>query len=95
MFNEIFGRGSLKDYCHISIVKEEADWEYTSGLLAQEVYSLYLNNTLELNKNTMLIHCIWIQYTIYSILCIIYSILYTVYNLLYIVNYTLQIVYYI
>jgi hypothetical protein len=51
MFNEIFGRGSLKDYCPISIVKEEADWEYTSGVLAQEVYSLYLNNTLELNKN--------------------------------------------
>jgi hypothetical protein len=25
MFNEIFGRGSLKDYCPISIVKEEAD----------------------------------------------------------------------
>jgi hypothetical protein len=60
MFNEIFGRGSLKDYYPISIVKEEADWEYTSGVLAQEVYSLYVNNTLELNKNTMLIHCIWI-----------------------------------
>jgi hypothetical protein len=27
-------------------------------VLAQEVYSLYLNNTLELNKNTMLNHCI-------------------------------------
>jgi hypothetical protein len=64
MFNEIFGRGSLKDYCPISIVKEEADWKYTSGVLAQEVYSLYVNNALELNKNTMLIHCIWIQYTI-------------------------------
>jgi hypothetical protein len=59
MFNEIFGRGSLKVYFPISIVKEEVDWEYTSGVLAQEVYSLYLNNTLELNKNTMLIHCIW------------------------------------
>jgi hypothetical protein len=58
MFNGIFGRGSLKDYCPISIVKEEADCEYTSGVLAQEVYSLYLNNTLELNKNTILIHCI-------------------------------------
>jgi hypothetical protein len=61
MFNEIFGKGSLKDYGSISIVKEEADWEYTSGVLAQEVFSLYLNNTLELNKNTMIIHCIWIQ----------------------------------
>jgi hypothetical protein len=30
----------------------------TSGVLTQEVYSLYLNNTLELNKNTMLIHYI-------------------------------------
>jgi hypothetical protein len=25
MFTEIFGRGSLKDYCPVSIVKEEAD----------------------------------------------------------------------
>jgi hypothetical protein len=25
MFNEIFGRGNLKDYCPISIVNEEAD----------------------------------------------------------------------
>jgi hypothetical protein len=58
MFNEIFGRGSLKDYCFISIVKEEADCEYTSGVLVQEVYSLYLNNTLELNLSTMPIHCI-------------------------------------
>jgi hypothetical protein len=58
MFNEIFGRGSLKDYCPISIVKEEADGEHTSGVLAQEVYALYLNNTLELNLNTMQIHCI-------------------------------------
>jgi hypothetical protein len=48
-------------------------WEYTSGVLAQEVYSLYLNNTLELNKNTMLIHCIWIQYIICNILCTIYN----------------------
>jgi hypothetical protein len=88
MFNEIFGRGSLKDYCPISIVKKEADWEYSSGVLAQEVYSLYLNNTLELNKNTMLIHCIWIQYTIYNILC-------TIYNILYIVYYIQCIVYYI
>jgi hypothetical protein len=81
MFNEIFGRKRLKDYYPISIVKEEADWEYTSGVLAQEVYSLYLNNTLELNKNTMLIHCIWIQYTIYNILCIVYNISYIVYNI--------------
>jgi hypothetical protein len=70
MFNEIFRRGSLKDYCPISIVKEEVDcWSVglriyslylnnTSGVLTQEVYSLYLNNTLELNKNTMLIHYI-------------------------------------
>jgi hypothetical protein len=86
MFNEIFGRGSLKDYCPISIVKEEADWEYISGVLAQEVYSLYLNNTFELNKNAMLIHCIWIQYIIYSIFC-------TMYSLLYIVNCALQTVY--
>jgi hypothetical protein len=93
MLNEIFGRESLKDYCPISIVKEEADWEYTSGVLAQEVYSLYLNNTLELNKNTMLIHCIWIQYTIYSIWYIIYNILYIVYNLVYIINCVLQTIY--
>jgi hypothetical protein len=53
MFNETFGRGSLKDYCPINNVKEVADWEYTSGVLAQEVYSLYLNNTLELNLYTM------------------------------------------
>jgi hypothetical protein len=95
MLNEIFGRGSLKDYCPISIVKEEADWEYTSWVLAQEIYSLYLNNTLELNKNTMLIHCIWIQYTIYNILCTKYSILYILYNLLYIVYYLQYTVYYI
>jgi hypothetical protein len=61
---------------------EEADWEYTSGLLAQEVHSLYLNNTLELNKNTMLIHCIWIWYIIYR-----YCAKYIVYNILYIVYY--------
>jgi hypothetical protein len=106
MLNEIVGRGSLKDYCPISIVKEEADWEYTSGVLAQEVYTLYLNNTLELNKNTILINCIWIQYTIYSILFIIYNILYIVYTLLYIeycaqyillykINCVLQTIYYI
>jgi hypothetical protein len=87
MFNEILGKTSLKDFCPISIVKEEADWKYTSGVLVQEVYSLYLNNTLDLNKNTMLIHCIWIQYIKYRILCTIYSILYTIYNLLYIVYY--------
>jgi hypothetical protein len=80
MFNEIFGRGSLKDYCPISIVKEEADWEYTNGVLAQEAYLLYLNNTLELNKKTMLIHCIWIRYTIYSKLCTANIILYIVYS---------------
>jgi hypothetical protein len=45
MFNKTFGRGSLKDYCPISIVKEEADCEYTSGVLVQGIYSLYLNNT--------------------------------------------------
>jgi hypothetical protein len=70
----------------ISIVKGEVDWEYTSRVLAQEVYSLYLNNTLELNTNTMLIYCIWIQYTIYNILHIVYTILYIVYSSLYIVN---------
>jgi hypothetical protein len=84
MFNEIFG-----------IVKEEADWEYTSGVLAQEVYSLYLNNTLELNKNTMIIHCIWIQHTIDNILCTVHTILYILYSLLYIVYYALQKIYYI
>jgi hypothetical protein len=109
MFSETFGRGSLKDYCPLSIVKEEADWEYTRGVLAQEVYSLYLNNTLELNLYTMenIVfefvyngkHCIWIQYIIYSILCIICNILYILYyilcNLLYII-YCLQCtVYYI
>jgi hypothetical protein len=95
MFNEIFGRGSLKDYCPIRIVKEEVDWEYTSGVLAQEVYSLYVNNTLELNKNTMLIHYIWIQYTIYNILCIVYNILYILCSLLYIIYYFQCIIYYI
>jgi hypothetical protein len=64
-------------------------------MLAQEVYSLYLNNNLELNKNTMLIHCICIYYIIYNILCIIYNLLYTMYSLLYIVNCALQIIYYI
>jgi hypothetical protein len=58
IFNEIFGNESLKDYCPISIVKEKADRKYTSRVLAQEIYSLYLNNTLELNLNTMPIHCI-------------------------------------
>jgi hypothetical protein len=85
MFNEIFGRKSLKDYCPISIVKKEADWEYTSGVLAQEVHPLYLNNILELNKNTMLNHCIWIQFTIYKKLFAVHSLLYIVDYIQYIV----------
>jgi hypothetical protein len=47
MFNEIWKdklERSLKDYCPMTIVKEEVDREYRSGVLAQEVYSsLYLN----------------------------------------------------
>jgi hypothetical protein len=57
MFNKIFERTSLKkawgDYCPIIIVKEEADWRYRSGVFAQELYSLFLNKTLELYLNTM------------------------------------------
>jgi hypothetical protein len=44
IFNEIFGRTSQKEkYCPRIIVKEEVDRKYKSGVLAQEVYSLYLN----------------------------------------------------
>jgi hypothetical protein len=44
--------------------------------VGSRVYSLYLNNTLELNKNTMLIHCIEfiILYIVYSLQYIIYYI---------------------
>jgi hypothetical protein len=53
--------------CPISIVKKEADWEYTSGVLAQEVYSLYLN-----------IHWSWIRIQ-YKSIVLEFSILYIVY----------------
>jgi hypothetical protein len=62
--------GSLKDYCFITIVKEEVDREYRNRVLAQDI-SLYLNNILYLYLNM-------VQYIVfeYGILYIIYWIYY-------------------
>jgi hypothetical protein len=75
MFNKIFGRTSLRDYCPIIIVKDEVDCGYRSGVFAQELYSLFLNKTLELYLNTM--ENIVYEFSIYIVYyaqCIIYYI---------------------
>jgi hypothetical protein len=67
---------SLRDYCPIIIVKEEADRRYRSGVFAQELYSLFLNKTLELYLNTMenIVFEFSILYIVYCIEFIVYHI---------------------
>jgi hypothetical protein len=58
MFNEIFGRGSLKDYLSHKHCQERGElriYKWSVGLRSLLIVFEY---TLELNKNTMLIHCI-------------------------------------
>jgi hypothetical protein len=58
-------KGSLKDYCSIIIVKEEADRENKNRVLAQD-FSLCLNNTLYLYLN-MVQYIIFEYYILYTI----------------------------
>jgi hypothetical protein len=58
MFNEIFGRGSLKDYLSHKQCQGRGGLRIHKWSVGSRSLFIVFEYTLELNKNTMLIHCI-------------------------------------
>jgi hypothetical protein len=58
MFNEIFGRGSLKDYLSYKHCQGRGGLRIYKWNVGSRSLLNILEYTLELNKNTMLIYCI-------------------------------------
>jgi hypothetical protein len=58
VFNEIFGRGSLKDYLSHKHCQGRGGLRIYKWSVGSRSLLIVFEYTLELNKNTMLIYCI-------------------------------------